>query len=60
MPTSETKKHSTPCGGDRSAIYYQDKNGNPVDKSKAVRAEIVEYKGEQVVGRTYGELGADK
>ena len=49
MPTSETKKHSTPFGGNRSVIYYQDKDGNPVDKSKAVRAEIVEYKGEQVL-----------
>jgi hypothetical protein len=56
--TSETNRHQTPNGGDYSVMYYQDAQGNPVDKKLASKAEIVEFKDNgEVVGRTYGELG---
>lgn len=46
-----------PNGGVVSIIYYQDDQGDPVDKSKATRAEILEFNSQdQVVGRTYMDI----
>jgi hypothetical protein len=57
MPTQESKVHKTPNGGVRSTVYYRDAEGNPVDKARAVQAEIVEFDGRgNIVGRTYGYL----
>lgn len=51
-------KHLTPLGGDRSVAYFFGADGSEVESAEgAVRAEIVEYLGDEVLGRTYGELG---
>lgn len=57
--TEETREGPTPNGGVRSKIIYQDRNGQPVDKNKAVQAVIFEYdaQGNQIA-RTYGKLRA--
>jgi hypothetical protein len=50
-------KHLTPLGGDRSVAYFFGPNGLEVESAEgAVRAEIVEYLGDEVLGRTYGEI----
>lgn len=57
--TKESSFGKTPAGGVRSEIYYQDDDGNPVDKKKATRAEIVEYdKNGVAIRRTYGTCNA--
>lgn len=55
--TEESSYDRTPNGGVRSTIYYKDAQGNPVDKSRAMAAEIIEYdtKGNHV-HRTYLDL----
>lgn len=53
MITQETKSGPTPNGGDKSTIYYQDSTGSPTDKSTAQKAEIIEYKGDEEIHRTY-------
>lgn len=54
--TQEKVNKKTPNGGDYSIAYYKDVDGNPTEKSKAVSVEIVEYKGEDAVFRTYSNL----
>ena len=44
MITSERKDSVTPNGGDYSEIFYFDEDGNSVDKEKATKAIIKEYK----------------
>lgn len=56
MNTQERVDGLTPNGGDHMIAYYLDAEGNPAAKDKAVQAEIVEYKGEEVVQRTYGTI----
>ena len=59
MATTEEIIGPTPNGGDRSVAYFMDSEGKPADKSVATAAEIVEYKGDEVVFRTYGTLGGE-
>lgn len=40
----ERINEKTPNGGDYSEMYYLDKNGDPVDKKKAVRGILRECK----------------
>lgn len=49
--TQEEKRNDD---GTKSVAYYQDGEGNPVDKESAVRVEIVQYgkDGEETL-RTY-------
>lgn len=56
-PTEESRDGPTSNGGVRSTVYYQDANGQPAPKSKAVRAEGVEFDaaGRQI-RRTYFEI----
>jgi hypothetical protein len=44
--------------GDWSLAYFKDKDGNPVDKSKAASIEVIEFdtKGSEVF-RTYADFG---
>jgi subtilisin family serine protease len=52
-PFAESDDEPTPNGGVGSVIYYQDADGQPVRKSRAVRGEIVEFNaGGGQVGRT--------
>lgn len=61
MPTKEAREGETPAGGVRSEIYYKDDKGEPVDKSEATAAEIVEYNAEgEVIARTYGTINQNK
>src|SRR5690606_28463205 len=55
--TRETREGPTPSGGARSTISYQPAAGQPEDKAKAVRAEIIEFdaQGNQIA-RTYAKL----
>ncbi len=56
--TEETKDGPTPSGGVRSTIYYEDAQGNPVDKAAATNVMIVEFdKDGNSIRRTYGTLG---
>ena len=41
-PSKERRTHTTPAGGVASVVYYQDADGNPAPKSKAVAGEIHE------------------
>lgn len=56
--TSQRIDKPTPSGGAYSIIYYQDNNGKPVSKTKAVKVEIIEYSqdGTELL-RTYGLVG---
>ena len=55
--TKESSSERTPAGGVRSEIFYQDDDGNAVDKKKATQAEIVEYdENDAVIRRTHGTL----
>lgn len=56
MATVEEFKGDTPAGGDRMEAYFTDADGKPVDKKDAKRVEIVEYKGDEVINRVYGEI----
>lgn len=48
---------ATPNGGVYSVAYWQDKDGQPINKREAVKAEIVEYdSNDQSVFRTYADL----
>jgi hypothetical protein len=55
-PTEERRPGPTPCGGVSSVCYYQDAQGNPAPRSRAVAGEIVELDaaGRQLA-RTYFE-----
>jgi hypothetical protein len=55
MSTEERIDGLTPAGGTYSITYFQDDSGNPIDKAKASKAEIVEFneRGESIF-RTYG------
>jgi hypothetical protein len=57
MPKTESIDGPTPNGGVRSVIRYQNKEGQPVDKKKAVKCEVVELdaSGDEVF-RTYADL----
>lgn len=55
----EERAGKTPRGGDRSVVYYKDAKMNPVDKSKATSVEVVEYRGDKVVGRTYADINQE-
>lgn len=51
----------TPKGGAYSIAYFQDSKGNPVDESKAVKAEIIEYDSkDKEINRTYAKIGTKK
>lgn len=57
--TQESLVHDPPSpeGGVRSTAYYQDKDGDPVDKAKAARVEIIVWdEGGNVVARYYGTI----
>lgn len=57
MSTEHTVIAPTPNGGYKSVIYYQDAEGNPIHKSRAVAAEIIEYDSiDREIARTYGEI----
>ena len=57
MATMQRNNEPTPSGGVVSEIYYQDKDGNPVDQKVAVKAEIVELDTRgNVIFRTYENL----
>lgn len=61
MITQERADGSTPNGGAYSIVYYQDDDGQPADKTKATRVEIVEYDSrDNDIGRTYGILNASR
>ncbi len=48
----------TPNGGAYSIAYWQDVDGTPVDKSVAVRCEIIEYDAQGAdIFRTHGVCG---
>ena len=48
----------TLAGGDYSIAFFMDENGNPVDKSVAVRCHIHEYtKDGRLIMTTYGYPG---
>jgi hypothetical protein len=56
--TQESRDGPTPNSGVRSTIHYQDDEGNPADKEKATRCEIVEYDWNGIeLRRTHGLLG---
>jgi hypothetical protein len=58
MAVEERIDEKTPNGGQYAIAYFQDKDGNPVDKGKAVQAEIVEFDAnDQPIWRTYGTIG---
>ncbi len=58
MSTSREIKGKTPNGGVRSVINFRDAEGNPVEESRAVAAEILEYDADgRNINRTYGTLG---
>ncbi len=44
MATYQREEGKTPNGGDYSEIFYQDKDGNPIDESKAFRFILRECK----------------
>jgi hypothetical protein len=53
--TSERVNRKTPNGGEYSIAYFVDKNGNPIDKDKAERVEIIEFDAnDKQIRRTYG------
>lgn len=59
-PFSEWHHGPTPAGGTSSVIYYRAANGDPAPKSRAVRAEVLEYDADgRVIARTYGHLSPD-
>jgi hypothetical protein len=59
-PTEERRDGPTPAGGTSSVIYYRAANGDPAPKSRAVRAEVLEFDAAGVViARTYGHLSPD-
>lgn len=59
--TVQEKTGSTPNGGVRSEAFFRDAEGNPVSQEKAVSVEVIEYDAkDQVVGRTYGDIGPGK
>lgn len=52
--TSETIHKPTPNGGVKSTAFYQDAQGQPTTKDKAVKVEIVEYDAhDNPIHRTY-------
>lgn len=53
QPTHERIDGPTPNGGDYAEIFYQDADGQPCPKDKAVKAEGVEYKEGKEISRTY-------
>ena len=56
METSKWTEGPTPAGGDRMVTHFMDDQGSPTTLDKATKAEIVEYAGDVVVGRTYGSF----
>ena len=42
-PTEESLDGETPAGGVRSTVYYLDDEGKSCPKSKATRAEAIEF-----------------
>lgn len=54
---SEKTDGPTPGGGAYAIAYYRERNGSPVAKDRAVRAEIVEFDShDQPIHRTYSDL----
>lgn len=52
--TSERVDGKTPNGGVYFIAYFSDKNGNPIDKDKAERFEIIEFDAnDNQIMRTY-------
>ena len=57
MANPEILEGPTPAGGVRSEIYYFDRSGNSVDKSKAVRVIIRELdKDGNLILETFGHV----
>lgn len=48
----------TPNGGDYAIAYYQDENGELVDKDKASQVTIAEFSGETPFFWTYLDIKA--
>jgi len=58
MATHKRIIGKTPKGGDYSEIFFFDKDGNPVDESKAFRFVIRECaKNGDLLGETWGYTG---
>ena len=58
--TQERIDGETPNGGAYAIAYYQDKDGEPVEKIRAVAVEIVEFNADgEAIWRTYGALEGD-
>ena len=54
MASSERKDGPTPNGGAYSIVYFQDEQGNPVEKEQATKMEAVEFDAaDNQVFRTY-------
>ena len=46
-----------PHGGAYAIAYYRDKAGNPVDKTRAIKVEIIEYDAnDEQIWRVYGAI----
>jgi hypothetical protein len=55
--TEERTEGPTPNGGAYAIAYFQDADGQPVTKDKAVKVEIVEFDASgKAIWRTYGEI----
>jgi len=59
MATTEEVICATDNGGDRYVVFYMDRLGFPSDKSDATAAEVVEYKGLEVLSRRFTVLGRE-
>lgn len=59
LETETRSDGATPAGGAYAIAYWQDASGNPVDRSKWVQAEIIEFTadGEHLM-RTYMQNAA--
>jgi hypothetical protein len=55
MKTQRTEG-PTPNGGDYAIAYYQNEEGELVDKSKASRVTIAEFKGDEPFHWTYATI----
>lgn len=61
MAKTKRVNEKTPNGGAYLIAYFQDSKGNPVDETKAVKAEIVEYDSKgKAIHRTYGDFKPKK
>lgn len=57
MSTQERNDGPTPSGGAYSVAYWQDEQGAPCEKDKAVACEVVEYDAkDKAIARIYAKL----